>query len=318
MNAAALRAGQDIKEMAAILATYPAPANWSPQQKAQAVHFAALLTTAQKMIAAANLAGIDSEAEKGTFLASAGKTGSNHTRQGYRAALSRLEAFADRIGTAPLELTPAQADDFIYSLRGRSAASIRLDVAACSSFFTFLERRHTSIRNPFRGTKARPQKRAVKKTEIPNAFEVDIILKSLPPYETAAATVMARRGLRAGALPEMAIKGRRFETRSKGKNLAGELPPDALEAMKAAGLDSRQPFAGTLPNTLEHRVARAIQKVYQTRKILNPYSCHDLRHFYAVEEYRKTHDIHRLSKLLGHASIQVTETYLIGLGENVK
>jgi integrase len=113
----------------------------------------------------------------------------------------------------------------------------------------------------------------------------------------------------------MAIKGHRFETRSKGKDLAGELPPEALEAVKAADLDPQAPFAGTLPNTLGHRVARAIKKLHKAGLIQGAYSCHDLRHFYATEEYRKNRDIHRLSKLLGHASIQVTETYLKGLGE---
>jgi hypothetical protein len=48
MNALATRAGKDIKEMAAILAAYPAPDKWTPEMKAQAVQFAALLDTAQR------------------------------------------------------------------------------------------------------------------------------------------------------------------------------------------------------------------------------------------------------------------------------
>ena len=301
--------------MAALLASFPPPDRWTQEQRAQAVRFAALLDTARKMIAAAGLAGISYEGEKGAFLASAGKTGSRHTRRGYGAALGRLEAFAGRIGAAPLELTPAQADDFIYSLRGRSAASVRLDAAACSSFFTFMERRHANLKNPFRGTKARPQKKAAKKTEIPTPAEVGTILGNLPPYERAAAAVMALRGLRAGALPGMTLKGRRFETRSKGKDISGELPGEAVKAIEAAKLPAKAPFAGTLPNTLGHRVARAIKKLHKAGMIQGAYSSHDLRHFYAAEEYRRNRDIYRLSKLLGHASIQVTETYLKGLGE---
>jgi len=40
-----------------------------------------------------------------------------------------------------------------------------------------------------------------------------------------------------------------------------------------------------------------------------------LRHFFAVTEYKKDFDIHRVSKLLNHASIQVTEHYLKSIGE---
>jgi site-specific recombinase XerD len=323
MTAVVTRAGQDIKEMAATLAAFPSPDKWTNEQKAQAVQFAALLDTAQKMIAAAGLAGIDYAAEKQTFLENAGRTNSAHTRTGYRAALARLDAWTATQGITPLELTPAQADDFIYSLKaeGRAAASIRLDTAAASSFFTFLHRRHTAIDNPFRGTKARPAKRAAKKTEIPDAKEVKALIAALPPMEAAAAAVMAYRGLRAGALPTLSIAGRRFTGHSKGKDIAGELPPAALKAIQAAALPLRSPFAApegykaaNWTNTLEKRIAAKTKELHQAGKMKAAYSCHDLRHFYAVTDYQKNHDIHRLCKLLDHASIQVTETYLKTLG----
>jgi site-specific recombinase XerD len=325
MNAVVTRAGHDIKEMAATLATFPSPDKWTADQKAQAVQFAALLDTAQKMIAAAGLAGIDYASEKETFIAQAGRTNSAHTRTGYRAALARLDAWTAAQGITPLELTPAQADDFIYSLKaeGRAAASIRLDTAAASSFFTFLHRRHTAIDNPFRGTKARPAKRAAKKTEIPDAKEVKALIAALPPMEAAATAVMAYRGLRAGALPTLSIAGGRFTGHSKGKDIAGELPPAALKAIEAATLPLRSPFsvpegykAANWTNTLEKRIAAKTKELHQAGKLKAAYSCHDLRHFYAVSEYKRDKDIHRVSRLLNHSSIQVTETYLQSL--NVK
>jgi len=45
MKGLATRAGSDIKEMAAILAAYPAPDKWTADMKNQAVQFAALLDT---------------------------------------------------------------------------------------------------------------------------------------------------------------------------------------------------------------------------------------------------------------------------------
>jgi integrase len=190
-----------------------------------------------------------------------------------------------------------------------------LDVSAASSFFTWLERRHAGIKNPFRGTKARPAKKAVKKIAIPSAEESEAIIRELPPDLAAAAAIMAYRGLRAGMLPTLSIAGDRFFGHSKGKDIAGELPALALGAVKAAALPLRGPFAGVKANTLEKRIARAIKKLHEAGKVQAPYSCHDLRHFYAIAEYRKDKDIHRVSGLLGHASIQVTESYLRGLGE---
>ena len=302
--------------MAAILATYPAPHLWTPEQKSQAVQFAALLDTAQKMIAAAGTAGIDYSAEKETFLNNAGRTGSEHTRAGYRAALGRLDTWAARQKINPLELTPAQADDFIYSLRtDRASSSVRLDISAASSFFTWLERRHAGIKNPFRGTKARPAEKSVKETIAPDAPDVETIVRDLPGDLAAAAAVMAYRGLRAGALPTLSISGQRFTGRSKGKDIAGSLPLEALEVIKAAALPLRGPFAGVLPNTLEKQIARAIAKLHKAGEVKASYSCHDLRHYFAIMEYRKDNDLYRVMKLLGHASIAITARYLKGLGE---
>jgi integrase len=317
MNELTIRASRDIKDMAAALAAFPAPDKWTKEQKAQAVQFAALLDTAQKMIAAASLSGIDYQGEKETFLNNAGKTNSVHTRTGYAAALGRLEAWAVIQGINIMELSPAGADDFIYSLKasGAASATVRLSAAACSSFFTWMERRHAGIKNPFRGTKARPGKQAVKKTEIPSTGEVKKIIGALPPCEAAAAAVMAYRGLRAGALPPLSLAGEKFTSRSKGKDISGTMPPQALAKIKAAALPLRGPFAGILPNTLEKRIARAVEKLYKTGRVQAAYSCHDLRHFYAITEYRRDKDIHRVCHLLGHASIQVTEAYLRGLGE---
>jgi site-specific recombinase XerD len=308
-----------IEEMALrISREAPTLASLTGEQLEQIARLVITQRLAGELNQAADLAGINYQAEKETFLNNAGKTDSAHTRAGYRTALGRLDAWTAKNKINPLALSPAQADDFIYSLRERAAASIRLDAAACSSFFTFMERRHGNMKNPFRGTKARPGKKAAKKTEIPTAGEVKVILAALPAHEAAAASVMVYRGLRAGALPTLAIReGNRYTGRSKGKDIAGELPAQAVKAIEAAALPGKAPFAGILPNTLEKRIARSIEKLYKTGKVKAAYSCHDLRHFFAVTEYRKDHDVHRLKKLLDHASIQITDTYLKGLGETV-
>ena len=312
-------------EMAAHIAREaPTLASLSQEQLEQIARLVMTQRLVDELKVAVNLAAIDYHAEKRTFLENAGRTNSVHTRTGYSAALGRLEAWTARQGIAPLELTPALADDWIYSLKaeGRAAASVRLDTAAASSFFTFLHRRYTAIDNPFRGTKARPAKKAVRETAIPDVKEVKALIAALPPMEAAAASVMVYRGLRAGSLPTLSIAGGRFTAHSKGKAIAGELPAAAMKAIKAAALPLRAPFAAperykatNWTNTLEKRITAKTKELHHAGKLKAAYSCHDLRHFYAVTDYRKNHDIHRLCKLLDHASIQVTETYLKGLGE---
>jgi len=93
------------------------------------------------------------------------------------------------------------------------------------------------------------------------------------------------------------------------------LPAEAILAIHAASLPIARPFAGTSETKLADAIRKKTAMLKVEGKLAAAYSAHDLRHLYAVTEYRKDRDIYRVSKLLGHASIQVTETYLRGLGE---
>jgi len=259
--------------------------------------------------------GIDYQVLKKTFLDNISKTNSKYTKKGYTASLYRLDVWTLKQGLNPLMLTPAQADDFIYSLKadGRASASIRLDTAVCSSFYTFAHRRHTTIENPFRGTKARPVKKAEKIPEIPNVSEIQVIITALPPMEATAVMIMARRGLRIGALCDLEIRGNNYYTTSKGKSIQGTFSEEVIQAIKGAGLNQKKPFNKIDIESVRNRIAYTIRKLKQDGTISADFSCHDFRHFFAITEYEKDHDIHRLKGLLDHASIQVTETYLKSL-----
>jgi len=274
---------------------------------------------AAEMNTAVDLAGIEWQKERDTFLSDCR---SEHTHRAYTAALGRLEAWASREGKNPLSLSASDADQFIRELKaeGRAAASARRDIAAASAFYTFLERYHSAIKNPFRGTKIRPPKENKKDTVIPAAADYETIIKELPPIERAIVITLAGRGLRAGALPTLELKHGKYHGKSKGKTLlendaAGiTLPPKAISAIKAAKLDLKKPFAWITANAIERRVNYQIGKLYNAGKIAACYSCHDFRHYFAVQEYKKNKDIFRLSKLLNHAGIQVTQVYLKSLG----
>jgi site-specific recombinase XerC len=293
----------------------PTLATLNQEQLEQIARLVMTQRLAAEMNTAVNLAGIDWQKEKGLFLDNAGD--SEHTRRGYSNALGKLETWAAGQGVNPLELTPAQADDFIYSLKasGASSATVRLAAAAASSFYTYLHRRHKEIDNPFRGTKARPKEKAARPLAAPSAPEVETIIRELPPIWAAAVSIMAGLGLRCGALPSLSIKGERFMAHSKGKDISGNIPAEITERIKAAGLSLREPFAGRSTNSIELAVAYYIKKIFKDGKIAAAYSCHDFRHFFAVTLYRESRDIYSTQRALNHASIAITERYLRSIGE---
>ena len=65
-------------------------------------------------------------------------------------------------------------------------------------------------------------------------------------------------------------------------------------------------------NAIEARVNYHMEKICKTKSIPR-YSCHDFRHYFAVTEYEKDKDIVRISKLLNHSGIQITQDYLKSL-----
>jgi site-specific recombinase XerD len=290
--------------------------NLSPEQQealAKMVMSKRLIDTVDKD---ASLAGIDYQKEKKTFLENAGKEKSKHTYRTYALALSKLEQYCASLEMVnPLSLTPAQADDFIYSfkVKGMSANTVRITTTAASSFFAFLERRHKEIHNPFRGSRARPTKKPAKKIIVPTAQEVKAIIKALPPMEAVAVSIMAYRGLRVGALPSLSIVGNRYTAHSKGKDISGTFDPAIIKAIKKAGLKLPSPFADFTSLQIQPRMSYVLEGLQKKGVVKEAYSSHDFRHFFAVTEYNKDKDIYRLCKLLNHASIAITETYLKSL-----
>ena len=260
----------------------------------------------------ANIADIKISDEIQLFTNQAGHTSSICTKAIYREAIANLTRYARKNNINILLMTYAQADDFIYSLSG-APKSIRLKIAAISSFYSFLERRHSSIKNPIRGTKARPRDQTVRELQIPQAEELPIILESLPEYEKLAVYIMAYRGLRVGSLFRLKIRNNGYTAVSKGKEIYGEFSEDIMTMIKNSSLNNRCPFGDHSTGALKVRLIRATKKLYNDGKINAPYSAHDFRHYFAVSEYKKDKDIYKLSKLLDHSNISITESYLKSL-----
>jgi site-specific recombinase XerD len=258
-------------------------------------------------------ASIDYFHEKHTFLDHA--LTSPHTRRSYQKGLERLETYASSVNTPPLKLTEAQVDDWIYELsRESSPATTRTRTAAASAFFSWLSRRHKALSNPFRGSKARPKRSNIKPIIIPSPDLLHTILIHARPIDKAIIATLAFRGFRAGALTGLTLAGTHFSTASKGKDIRGTIPLSLLHIIKAAGLSTRRPFARWSHLAIESRVNRLMRRLYTAGIIPDRYSAHDFRHFFAVQEYQKDHDIRRVSRLLFHENIAITDRYLCALG----
>jgi site-specific recombinase XerD len=270
----------------------------------------------EELRAKVDVAGIDPDAERDSFLAT---LPSSHTRRAYARALGELEDFARRRGRSVLELRQRDADAFLREGEG-SPATTRLKAAAASSFYTFLERETDGrIKHPFRGTRARPENRTVRRLEIPDEAELAALEGAADPSSplAAAIAVMAHRGLRVGALPPLTIKGGRFWTTTKGKEQTGAMPEAALRAIARAGLPLRSPFVDLSATKIADRLRDLTGRLFREGTIAAAYSAHDLRHRFAVVAYEKERDIYAVSKLLGHASVSVTEQYLRSLAAGV-
>jgi integrase/recombinase XerD len=92
---------------------------------------------------------------------------------------------------------------------------------------------------------------------------------------------------------------------------------------RAVPLDERA--IGTLAGTVSHiatsyvfwhsqgeryRNVSSRFRVFVKRSGVRPFRFHDLRHWYAVDYLRRGGSIYRLSQILGHSSVKVTEIYL--------
>ena len=264
---------------------------------------------------------IDRDKEAQDFLDQAGRVGSIETRRTYEGCLHTFAAWCIQKDLDPLLLSPSLADAFAKDLttKGKAPATVRKIISGVSAFYSFLERRFDEIKNPFRGTQARPKDTAAKPAVIPSTQEVEVILcGALPPLETAAAAVLALRGLRVGALPSLTIRGGKFQARSKGRDVAGIMPPEVLAYVEAAALVPSRPFGGWTGARLSMRLYWAFKGLFVAGKLAAQYSAHDLRHYFAVTEYRKNRDLYQLQDLLAHSSPATTERYLRGLGELVE
>lgn len=254
---------------------------------------------------------------------------SENTKSAYGFSLKQFGDWCAASGLNPLAASAANIDDFVYGQvkSGKSSATVRRNVRALSSFFSFCERRSNgAMKNVVRGTRAAPKDRAAKKNKFYSFGGVDkntldkvgndfqTIIDSVDNRELKAIIYIAINcGLRVGAFSGLSIHGNRYRTVSKGKEITGHIADDVVGFLDTCGISHKLPFARYTDARLKNLFKYHTNKLRRQGVISYNYSFHDLRHYFALRGYSEHKDLYRLSKELNHTSIAITEKYLKGL-----
>ncbi len=127
---------------------------------------------------------------------------------------------------------------------------------------------------------------------------------------------MGTYGLRIGDVLTVKLEGDdRFSYRQKGGQFRQkDLRPITQEILSENAMLKRQPFRGIAKSTVQGAIGRLTKELAGRGVIRHAYSCHDFRHFYAIDLYQEAQDVCAVKEALGHATVSVTEIYLVGLG----
>jgi site-specific recombinase XerC len=85
--------------------------------------------------------------------------------------------------------------------------------------------------------------------------------------------------------------------------------------VRVVGLDNHCFFAKSSRTKLDEPIQKQMVKFAEEATINAAHFAHDFSQLFAATADQRDRDIYRVSKLLGHALLQVTEDYLRGLGE---
>jgi integrase len=264
------------------------------------------------------------------------------TRVVYRREIGRWLDNLDRLDINVLQADRATVNRFKAYMADRYAANtVRVSLAACSSFYTYLEDEQYIQRSPFAHIKypRKVYKKAVRPdqeqtvpvmndeeyaaivTEIERRMETcgdraaDMHRRDSARRLLPIVHMMAAYGLRIADVMTVRLEGAYFSVRTKGGSVRSfELLNETIEILENVGLMLGSPFDSIGKSTIQNAVSRITGELSERDIIRHRYSCHDFRHYFAVNLYRETHDVYAVKEALGHATASISKIYLAGLG----
>lgn len=260
----------------------------------------------------------------------------------YRRECRRLFGWIDRQGLATTTLRRADVNRFKAYLSERYAANtVRVTLAACSSWYSYLEAERVIESSPF--ARVTYPRREFKKAQRPDSRRPEVV-PGAEEYERIALMLWSRTQREGGRAPDrnaresakrtllalhlMRFYGLRISsvlsveflpeeriayTLKGGARKQRKIFPHTRTLREALGAGSR-PFRGVGKSTLQNALRRATLELAGRGAIRRAYSAHDFRHLRALELYRERGSVYEVMSELDHSSVTATQTYLAGLG----
>lgn len=246
------------------------------------------------------------------------------TKALYRVNLNRFLTWTDKKNLSILEVKSKEVFEYISFLNSQDKSNNYKNsiISAVSSFFSFLTTIDILDKNYFLKVKSKPKQQRYNKntenipteTELKKYFDfIDSLIESNKKQVSNRAKkvlisskILLNNGLRIGALDNLELKkDGSFITYSKGKKTTGKLDSESLDLLKKY-------FDFTHGKFKDINLNLNNLKNFFIKYNFN-FSSHSFRHLFSIRHYKKHKDIYQLSRLLNHANIGITGTYLSSL-----
>ena len=239
------------------------------------------------------------------------------TRANYQGHIHVLKAhFADRYID---EVRKTHIAEFVAQKKrdGLKPPTIRRYLATLSSLFTFAERSGWVNQNPLARFDKRSLPEAQPRTRFLSREEYRRLIAAAEPHLKPIVEMAVETGLRSeellGLKWEQIDLDRReirlVETKSKQPRVV-PLSDRAVAVFVATSRIGDSPFVFTNPRTGNRY--KTVKRAFQTacrRSGIEDFRFHDLRHTFASWAVQKGADLYRLSRILGHSTLQMTTRY---------
>ena len=240
------------------------------------------------------------------------------TRIGYVGHMAAIKAhFGDRYID---EVRKAHVADFIAHLKrkGLKPPTIRRYLATMSSLFSFADRSGWLAQNPFDHFDKRSLPEAQPRTRFLSQAEYRRLLAAADPHLKPILEVAVQTGMRSAELlglrrEQLDLERREVRLVVTKSNKPRVVPlSDRAVAVFVASLriGGASPYVFTNPRTGQsYRNLRQSFRKACARAGISDFRFHDLRHTFASWHVQSGTDLYRLSRILGHSTLQMTTRY---------
>jgi integrase/recombinase XerD len=225
------------------------------------------------------------------------------------------------------EIRKAHVAEFVASLKktGLKSPTIRRYLATASSIFAFAERSGWLSQNPVAQFDKRSLPEAQPRTRFISQAEYRRLLSASPSHLKPILEMAVQTGMRFEELlglrwEQVNLERREVRLVVTKTNLPRVVPLSdrAVAVFVASPRVGQSPYVFTNPNTGQrYRNVRHSFRKACSRAGIRDFRWHDLRHTFASWHVQSGTDLYRLSRILGHSTLQMTTRYAHLATENL-